>query len=490
MSTETRRREGVSCGTGQELQWSRRRMSTETMGGQIVGPPVPGLQWSRRRMSTETLHIHWGRSCCTAASMEPSTNVDGDQAVNLLDGLRCVASMEPSTNVDGDTNAPPLIVTSSALQWSRRRMSTETGCVENSRDLPPALQWSRRRMSTETEAHDVNPVDYTIASMEPSTNVDGDLATPNWPTALPACFNGAVDECRRRQVRARVAARRAGASMEPSTNVDGDHLITIIVDLPVTHRFNGAVDECRRRRCVRRCKSSRRSSFNGAVDECRRRPSLKLALEPPAPLLQWSRRRMSTETAGLYAAVRSVCRLQWSRRRMSTETRSTVTEVRRKWRLQWSRRRMSTETTRWPISRWGRSSCFNGAVDECRRRRTAPSSVGLSHEASMEPSTNVDGDGGSGGGYCLVCALQWSRRRMSTETARARGGRRHRPPLQWSRRRMSTETGSRSRSAPACFPSFNGAVDECRRRRRGSGACSCRAPRFNGAVDECRRRPS
>ena len=40
------------------------------------------------------------------ASMEPSTNVDGDRHHALDIGAVGVASMEPSTNVDGDPEGP------------------------------------------------------------------------------------------------------------------------------------------------------------------------------------------------------------------------------------------------------------------------------------------------------------------------------------------------------------------------------------------------
>src|SRR4051812_20393956 len=86
------------------------------------------------------------------------------------------------------------------------------------------------------------------ASMGPSTNVDGEsrLARRR-PRAAAAGFNGAVDECRRRAHERRLRAPEAPtASMGPSTNVDGE--------LPRTRR--------------------------GAM---------------ATVLLQWGRRRMSTE---------------------------------------------------------------------------------------------------------------------------------------------------------------------------------------------------
>src|SRR3984885_10663000 len=60
------------------------------------------------------------------------------------------------------------------------------------------------------------------ASMEPSTNVDGEAWVAAVPAAATGCFHGAVDERRRREC-ARADGRGAdAASMEPSTNVDGE----------------------------------------------------------------------------------------------------------------------------------------------------------------------------------------------------------------------------------------------------------------------------
>ena len=110
------------------------------------------------------------------------------------------------------------------------------------------------------------------------------------------------------------------------------------------------------------------AGFNGAVDERRRRRGPVQPVQRSGGQLQWSRRRTSTETGPVTLARYVVVRLQWSRRRTSTETRT-------------SRRR-----------RRG-SKRFNGAVDE--RRRRLPFFV-------LVPR--------------LFEELQWSRRRTSTET--------------------------------------------------------------------------
>ncbi len=113
----------------------------------------------------------------------------------------------------------------------------------------------------------------------------------------------------------------------------------------------GPADGARARRARFRC-------FNGAVDVRRRRGASALPSSPIGSLLQWSRRRSSTERRsgkddGIYVTL-----LQWSRRRSSTE-RGGALPKRLEWRptcerrsagssLQWSRRRSSME--RQPLS--------------------------------------------------------------------------------------------------------------------------------------------
>jgi len=256
---------------GPLLQWSRRRTSTETAGARVealvtelasmepstnvdgdrstgwpqLSPSL--LQWSRRRTSTETFIAIDCVRTRLVASMEPSTNVDGDPASPREGSDVSGASMEPSTNVDGDVDERDLAEHVLALQWSRRRTSTETSGRMMCSSVPFTLQWSRRRTSTETVAC-LAAVDLaTLASMEPSTNVDGDAARRRTLRTRPRRFNGAVDE-RRRRHRSRAASSSARgcfngavderrrrlqaaaghpgrpdhASMEPSTNVDGD----------------------------------------------------------------------------------------------------------------------------------------------------------------------------------------------------------------------------------------------------------------------------
>src|ERR1700733_1075462 len=134
--------------------------------------------------------------------MEPSTNVDGEVLTPALAHRPCpAASMEPSTNVDGESPAP---------RARRRPSASFNGAVDERRrralgldGLPGGvklLQWSRRRTSTESRRRQPARRYRPVASMEPSTNVDG-------------------EECARADGRGADAA-----SMEPSTNVDGEEL--------------------------------------------------------------------------------------------------------------------------------------------------------------------------------------------------------------------------------------------------------------------------
>ncbi len=183
-------------------------------------------------------------------------------------------------------------------------------------------------------------------------------------------------------------------------------------------------------------------------------------------MLQWGRRSASTET---HPAAPSMgwqpLALQWGRRSASTETLDRV-EVPRQpvvasmgpsisvdgdgmcvgrpdmgYGLQWGRRSASTETP-------GRvalaipSSCFNGAVDQRRRRPSGGRwRFRTSTAASMGPSISVDGDNS-----LMVCGLwvswlQWGRRSASTETTPStRSTVYERARLQWGRRSASTET--------------------------------------------------
>ena len=205
--------------------------------------------------------------------------------------------------------------------------------------------------------------------MGPSTNVDGESRGAAARASWSRRFNGAVDERRRRAAIICVtAAGRAatlqwgrrrtstessdapglrdaalGASMGPSTNVDGETAAPT-------------------------CSPYLPSRFNGAVDERRRRDRMSSGAPNVARRLQWGRRRTSTESPNdlTLNAIGPPASMGPSTN-VDGETRgcgriSPPTSV-----LQWGRRRTSTESRRRRPAR-GCSPCFNGAVDERRRR--------------------------------------------------------------------------------------------------------------------------
>ena len=157
------------------------------------------------------------------ASMEPSTNVDGERAGYSARPAPRSASMEPSTNVDGECSSVRRRASQCPrLQWSRRRTSTERNLVSRLLVAGPSLQWSRRRTSTERRC--LRPT-RAAKSCRFNGAVDerrrrGRRSTSTAATTI--CFNGAVDERRRRGCPKRRRSRRLLASMEPSTNVDGE----------------------------------------------------------------------------------------------------------------------------------------------------------------------------------------------------------------------------------------------------------------------------
>ncbi len=235
-------------------------------------PGQARLQWSRRRTSTETARWIRGARRRIGASMEPSTNVDGDRR-------RWRSALRPHPCFNGAVDERRR--RRAASSGSAPRLASFNGAVDERRRRPPRprsgrarspsfngavderrrrrnmvghagagffeLQWSRRRTSTETARADSGGTRGARASMEPSTNVDGD-----GPSGI-------------------VAIAAQVASMEPSTNVDGDG------------RGDGV-------------SGSEVARFNGAVDERRRRPSTASAFCSGQSWLQWSRRRTSTET--------------------------------------------------------------------------------------------------------------------------------------------------------------------------------------------------
>ena len=228
--------------------------------------------------------------------------------------------MGPSTIVDGDDR--------------RRRAST---CADG-------LQWGRRRSSTET-------------------TTDG-----TGTQTLRHRFNGAVDDRRRRlQLEHADDEHGLGASMGPSTIVDGD--FALVVGREADHRASMGpstiVDGDAE--VQRACDCSPRR-FNGAVDVRRRRPSRYGAMGAAQTLLQWGRRRSSTETLGML--------VQLDQHGQASMGPSTIVDG-----------DLERGTSAAP-----RTPSFNGAVDDRRRRLASVRLIAVFHRASMGPSTIVDGD--------------------------------------------------------------------------------------------------
>ena len=180
--------------------------------------------------------------------------------------------MGPSTFVDGDSWGscrPPRPEASfnGAIDFRRRR----PGSVGTHRDDERQLQWGHRLSSTETGWRREGSHLLSLASMEPSTFVDGDVICYSDPNArlLMLQWGHRLSSTETHRLgRRRPAPLRA--SMGPSTFVDGD--------LPRVPRaqsnfdgFNGAIDFRRRRRTAPTCPTSPSPRFNGAIDFRRRR---------------------------------------------------------------------------------------------------------------------------------------------------------------------------------------------------------------------------
>ena len=205
--------------------------------------------------------------------------------------------------------------------------------------------------------------------------------------------------------------------MGPSMIVDGDRLCDGEVRRESESRFNGAVDDSRRRRASPTSAAALGRCFNGAVDDRRRRRARPSSHgERIDCMLQWGRRRSSTETKRAAEAAGTGERFNGavddSRRRHRANAPSAARGARFNGAVDESRRRRVDRETRAV-----EHECFNGAVDD-RRRRPAQMAVLAAHalRASMGPSTIVDGDRDNMLAKGVTGALQWGRRRSSTET--------------------------------------------------------------------------
>src|SRR3984885_14752420 len=188
---------------------------------------------------------------------------------------------------------------------------------------------------------------------------------------------------------------------------------------------------------------------------------LRRAVELRVPVLQWGRRRTSTETELVEQLLRPCLAASMGpSTNVDGDCRCRSGRTPRYRRLQWGRRRTSTAT---PLDRASMSigdNRFNGAVDERRRRQAIPA-VRKAVERGLQwgrrrTSTETKRLDELAQHYQQ---LQWGRRRTSTETTGARGPCGQPRPLQWGGRRTSTETAKASRN-----PRTVGALQWGRRR--------------------------
>ena len=236
-------------------------------------------------------------------------------------------------------------------------------------DVHARLQWGRRRTSTERPQRQATPGDALVASMGPSTNVDGETRPRDHEVGDARASMGPSTNVDGEVRRASDPRDVLDASMGPSTNVDGEGT-------------------------SRSCRSTAGSRFNGAVDERRRR-----AADPTIPRQSGERASMGPstnvdgETRVTVSPRRSIGASMGPSTNVDGENPSAAGLDGGVW-LQWGRRRTSTESLTWHDFLAG-SARFNGAVDERRRR-----------------------DGCSPFGASAGWGLQWGRRRTSTERLR------------------------------------------------------------------------
>ena len=234
-----------------------------------------------------------------------------------------------------------------------------------------------------------------VASMGPSTDVDGEPAAAIAAPAPRPRFNGAVDR-RRRRGSARSARRDADAlaSMGPSTDVDGE------VESAACRQSSRSLQWGRRQTSTERRVERRppRESVRASMG-----PSTDVDGEPApssrgrrrAIALQWGRRQTSTESTRRPSRTRHARRV--ASMGPSTDVDGELERVgapgvrapRFNGAVDRRRRRAAGRVAALASAR----SRFNGAVD--RRRRRARRRRGRRpgrRLASMGPSTDVDGE--------------------------------------------------------------------------------------------------
>ena len=208
-------------GVGPVASMGHRLSSTETRAQRSRPHLVPAASMGPSTFADGDRAVRRARRDPRQASMGPSTFVDGDaQQVDnagedgpgfngAIDFRRRrrrdnrqgrreeAASMGPSTFVDGDHRSLPPWSNCLMLQWGHRLSSTETLSRAEAEGIAYSLQWGHRLSSTETRSTSPKGC-RDVASMGPSTFVDGDRRVAPWSSRARRGFNGAIDFRRRR----------------------------------------------------------------------------------------------------------------------------------------------------------------------------------------------------------------------------------------------------------------------------------------------------
>src|ERR1043166_2860588 len=136
----------VAC----SLQWGRRRTSTESGRGRAAwsrgAAGFNGAVDERRRRGRRAAISRIVGACFNGAVDERRRR---GTAAGPEHEFVVAASMGPSTNVDGELVVGERRWRAAKLQWGRRRSSTESEPYAAESAPALSLQWGRRRTSTE-----------------------------------------------------------------------------------------------------------------------------------------------------------------------------------------------------------------------------------------------------------------------------------------------------------------------------------------------------
>ena len=287
-------------------------------------PPPRGyrerLQWGRRLASTET------SSSPDLLTTSRRFNGAVDSHRRRLGGAgpgatKRAASMGPSTRIDGDTAGMVMgLRWCGRLQWGRRLASTETSASSRSESCSRRFNGavdSHRRRQAHQRAGRRRP---HRASMGPSTRIDGDdRGVPATPRSHAASMGPST------RIDGDVATgdeleRVVLASMGPSTRIDGDQFYGLVLG-----------DVVKVLQWGRRLASTETLSFDAWDAEeqlASMGPSTRIdgdisnrpVVAPRARLLQGARVPASPTRCSSPRGRPRYSRLQWGRRLASTET--------------------------------------------------------------------------------------------------------------------------------------------------------------------------